>query len=76
MDPSLNYRHSQVHAAELHRRAELHRLASQARAAKRDTGPAHPHLHLGGLARTVRTTFARVGIVARSAAAYASKTGR
>jgi hypothetical protein len=32
MDSGLNQRHSQDHAAELNRRAELHRLAAQARA--------------------------------------------
>jgi hypothetical protein len=32
MDPNLNYRRVQVHSAELHRQAELHRLAAKARA--------------------------------------------
>jgi hypothetical protein len=44
MDPSMNYRHSQVHTAELHRRAELHRLAAKARATDRDAIPTRPSL--------------------------------
>lgn len=44
MDSSLNYRHAQVHGAELSRRAELHRLAAQARAAKQDRTPERPAL--------------------------------
>ena len=43
MDPSMNHRHSQVHAADLHRRAELHRLAAEARATRRE-GAAKPVL--------------------------------
>ena len=44
MDSSFNYRHAQVHGAELNRRAELHRLAAQARKTQREAQPARPSL--------------------------------
>lgn len=42
MDPSMNHRHSQVHAADLYRRAELQRLAAEARAARIEEKAARP----------------------------------
>jgi hypothetical protein len=39
MDSNLNYRHVQVHSAELHRQAELHRLATKARADRKAKPP-------------------------------------
>jgi hypothetical protein len=42
MDPSMNHRHAQDHSADLHRRAELHRLAASGREAKREASPERP----------------------------------
>jgi hypothetical protein len=48
-------------SAELHRRAELHRLAAGARASKPEARPmTRPRLHLGSLADAVRWSFARI----------------
>ena len=44
MDPSMNHRQSQVHAADLYQRAELHRLAAEARATRREGTVAKPPL--------------------------------
>jgi hypothetical protein len=62
MDPNMNYRHSQVHAEDLHRRAELHRLAAEARTARRDEKAARPSLLApAGLLETIQATMGRVG---------------
>ena len=77
MFSDLNHEHVKVHSAELHRRAELHRLAAEAGASKRDAGPASPsRLHLGGLANGIRTTVTGVGAVAHRTWAFASKAYR
>lgn len=66
MDPRLNHRHAQIHSTELHRRAELHRLAAKARANERGTRQNRKsRLHLGDLAQAIRASFARVGSAAR-----------
>lgn len=44
MDSSFNYRHSQIHRADLNRRAELHRLAIEAHRTKREERPARSSL--------------------------------
>ena len=44
MDPSMNHRQSQVHAADLYRRAELHRLAAESLATRREVTFAKPQL--------------------------------
>jgi hypothetical protein len=44
MDSGFNYRHTQIHSADLHRRAELHRLAARARKTQREVRPARPSL--------------------------------
>jgi hypothetical protein len=61
MDSNLNYRHAQTHAADLHRRAELHRLAATVRASERGARPTRPSRRpLGSLAGAFRKTVARV----------------
>jgi hypothetical protein len=61
MDSSFNYRHAQVHGAELSRRADLHRLAAQARAVKEDRKPARPSLLAPpSFMETVHATLARL----------------
>jgi hypothetical protein len=50
-----------AHSAELHRRAELHRLAAGGRASKPEARPTtRSLLHLGSPAEAVRWTVARV----------------
>ena len=74
MDSRLNHRHAQIRSAELHRRAELHRLAAKARAMEggtRETG--RSRLHLGGLAQAISSTFARVGSATRGIPKLGSK---
>ena len=44
MDPSMNHRHSQVRAADLHRRAELHRVIAEVRATRREETASKPSL--------------------------------
>jgi hypothetical protein len=76
MDSSLNYRHVQVHSADLHRRGELHRLAAAARASKREDGPAgQSRFHLISLA-ALRSAAARVNAAAHTTAALGSKMRR
>ena len=54
-------------SAELHRRAELHRLAADVRASKPEARPmTRSRLHLGSLAGAVRWTVARVSAAKRS----------
>jgi hypothetical protein len=61
MDSSFNYRHAQIHEADLHRRAERHRLAAQARNTQRETRPeTRSLLAPPGLIETVRATLARL----------------
>jgi hypothetical protein len=77
MDPRLFQRHTQIHTAELHQRAERSRLAAGARATER--GPrqtSRSRLHLGGLAQPIRTTFAHVGSAARGIPKLGSKIRR
>lgn len=79
MDPklNLNYRRTQAHSAELHRRAEDHRLAAAARKSERVARPTTPSgLSLGSLADTARAAFARVSIAARHTSPLGSKTER
>jgi hypothetical protein len=77
MDPNLNYRHVQVRSADLHRQAELHRLAAQARDARHKTaGDGRSRLRLGALTGPIRATFVRFGTAARAGAALGSKTDR
>ena len=71
MDSNMNHRHVQVHSAELHRRAELHRLAAQARS----EGKTKPHreipLHIpnpvSGLGRAIGRVTAAVRAARRPA---------
>jgi len=77
MDPRMYQRHTQIHSAELHRRAELNRLAATARATERGTGQTSKSgLHLGGLAQAIRTSFAHVGSAARAIPKLGSKANR
>jgi hypothetical protein len=62
MDSSFNYRHTQIHSADLQRQAELHRLAAQARRTRRETRPERPSLLAPpSLAETVHATIGRIG---------------
>jgi hypothetical protein len=71
MDSNLNYRHAQTHAADLHRRAELHRLAATARASERGARPTRPSRRpLGSLTGSLTGAFRKT--VARVSAAFAS----
>jgi hypothetical protein len=79
MDPKLNltYRRTQVHSAELQRRAALDRQAARARTSGREAGATTPSgLRLGGLADAARVTFARARSVVRRTPALGSKTER
>ena len=50
-------------SAELHRRAELHRLAAGARASKPEERPlTRPRLQLGSLPAAVRGAYARIKV--------------
>jgi hypothetical protein len=50
-------------SAELHRRAELHRLAAGARASKPEARPpTRSRLHPGSLPATVRGAYARIKV--------------
>jgi hypothetical protein len=61
MDSSFNHRHSQVHAADLQRRAELSRQVAVARAARRAERPArHSLLAPPTLAERVHALLARL----------------
>jgi hypothetical protein len=65
MDSNLNYRHVQVHSGDLQRRAELHRLAAEARRSRNGRAPAGAErFHLVSLA-AIRSAAARVGAAAR-----------
>jgi hypothetical protein len=78
MDPKLNltYRRTQVHSAELQRRAALDRQAARARTSGREAAATTPSLRLGGLADAARVTFARARSVVRRTPALGSKTER
>ena len=77
MDPNMNFRHAQVHWADLHRRSELHRLAAQARQAGRVARPSRaPRLQLAGVSSALRATLLRFGSRSDAAAALGSKTPR
>jgi hypothetical protein len=61
MDSSVNHRHSQVHAADLQRRAELHRQVAVARATRRAERPVrHSLLAPPSLLEQVRVVAARL----------------
>jgi hypothetical protein len=77
MDSNLNIRHAELHSAELHRRAELHRITATARAMKRGARPTRQsQLHLGGLTEAVRATAARLSTAVRGNPVVGSKTHR
>jgi hypothetical protein len=71
MDSSFNYRHAQIHRADLSQRAELHRLAAQARRTRRDQRPAGSSL----LARPSLEERAHA-LIARLRHQSAATTGR
>jgi hypothetical protein len=75
MDSKLNTRHAEIHSADLHRRAEIHRITATARAVKRDARPT-PQSHLGGLTEAVRATAARLSTAVRGIPVVGSKTRR
>ena len=61
MDSSFNYRHTQIHRGDLSRRAELHRLAAQARRTKREERPPRTSLLAPPtLAERARASLARL----------------
>jgi hypothetical protein len=77
MDSRLNHRHAQVRSAELHRRAELHRLAAKARATEGGRSQtSRSRLRLDGLAQAIRSTFTRMGSAARGNPKLGSKADR
>jgi hypothetical protein len=77
MDPNMNFRHAQVHSADLQRRSELHRLATQAREARRVAKPSRaPRLRLAGVSSALRAMLLRFGSRPGAAAALGSKTDR
>lgn len=77
MDPNMNFRHAQVHWADLHRRSERHRLAAQAREARRVARPSRaPRLQLAGVSSALRAMLSRSGSSPGAAAALGSKTPR
>ena len=77
MDSNLNTRHAEIHSAELHRRADLHRVAATARAVKRDARPTRQsQLHLGGLTEAVRATAAGLSTAVRGIPVVGSKARR
>jgi hypothetical protein len=77
MDPNMNFRHAQVHWADLHRRSELHRLAAQARQAGRVARPPRaPRLQPTGVSSAVRAMLSRFGSSSGASAALGSKTHR
>jgi hypothetical protein len=76
MDPNMNFRHAQVHSADL-QRSEVHRLAAQAREARRVARPSRaPRLQLAGGSSAVRAMLLRFGSRSGAAAALGSKTHR
>jgi hypothetical protein len=76
MNPSLNYRHVQVHSADLHHRAELHMMAAAVQASKRESDPTdQSRFHLISLA-ALRSAASRVGATARATATLGSRTRR
>jgi hypothetical protein len=61
MDSGFNYRQSQVQAAELHRRAEIHRQVSDMRVSRRRQRQPRPSLLAPPtLTEQVRAAFARL----------------
>jgi hypothetical protein len=77
MDSNLNIQHAEIHSAELHRRAELHRITATARAVKRGVKPTRQsQLHLGGLTAAVRATAAGLSTAVRGIPVVRSKTRR
>ena len=76
MDPGFNYRHTEVHAAELHRRAELSRQVAKARQPRQSARPTRPSLLAPpSLIETVQATFSRL-THARHTPALGSKAPR
>jgi hypothetical protein len=62
MDQNMNYRHSEIHSADLHRQAELHRLAAQARRTRQQDRPARPSVVAPpSLVETIQLTMGRFG---------------
>jgi hypothetical protein len=60
MDSNLNYRHVQVHSADLQRRAELHRLAAETRRSRNGRAPAGTgRFHVISL-EAIRSSVARL----------------
>jgi hypothetical protein len=77
MDSNMNFRHAQVHSADLHRRSELHRLAAQGRQGGRFARPSRaPRLQPAGVSSAVRAMLSRFGSSPGAAAALGSKTPR
>jgi hypothetical protein len=61
MDSSFNYRHTQIHRADLAHRAELHRLAAQAHKTKQEEQSARASLLAPpSFLDMVHATFARL----------------
>ena len=61
MNSDMTNMQAQVRSAELHRRAELHRLAAGARASKPEARPmTRSRLHPGSLPAAVRGAYARI----------------
>jgi len=76
MDSGFNYRHTQVHAAELHRRAELYRQVARARRPRQSARSTRLSLLAPpSLIETVQVTFARL-THARHTPAVGSKARR
>ena len=63
MAPDLTNLKAYARSAELHRRAELHRLAAGARASKPEARPqTRSRLHLGSLPAAVQGAYARIKV--------------
>jgi hypothetical protein len=76
MDSGFNYRHTEVHVAELHRRAELHRQVARARRPRQSARSTRPSLLAPpSLIEAVQVTFARL-THARHTPAIGSKAPR
>jgi hypothetical protein len=75
MDPRLNSRRTEIHAAELARQAELHRLGARTRAPERSAKSMSPS-RLGSLAGAIGSSAARVRTLARGIPKLGSKANR
>jgi hypothetical protein len=75
MDPRLHSRRTEIHAAELARQAELHRMVVGTRASERSAKSISPS-RLGRLAGAIGSSTARVRTLAHGIPKLGSKANR